>query len=364
MLTGQLSNQLDRLAQFEGGPFPVVSLYLDMRPNDHGRDHFESFLRKELSERLESYPSGRERESLNQDAARIRTYLGDLDRSANGLALFASSAADLFEAMPLSAPVTEHRLYVSNRPHLYPLARIIDEYPRVAFLLANTNSARLLVVAANAIERVERVDGIKTKRHKVGGWSQSRYQRHIDNFHLHHAKDVVDVLTRVVRDERINSIIVAGDEVVVPLLKEQFPKDIAERVVEVVKLDFRAPEREILDIIAETLRKIDSESDRERVERLLGEYRGDGLALVGVAATRKALDAGQVDELVITAVPGTIETGATKGTAGINGGMRAEQVADDFVAKARQTGASIRFIENPTLLQSIGGVGAFLRFKV
>lgn len=360
MRSNQLSTQLDRLAVFDAGPFPVVSLYLDMRPNHLGREHFDPFLRKELPERLLTFDAGGpERQSLDQDAEKIRSYLDGIDHSVNGLALFACSAAELFEAMPLAAPIPQHRLYISERPHLYPLARLIDEYPRAAFLLANTNSARLFVVAANAIQRVERVESVKTKRHKMGGWSQARYQRHTSNFHLHHAKDVVDVLTRVVRDERIESIIVAGDEVVVPLLKAQFPKDIAERIVEVVKLDVRAPEHDMLETLAEALRRKDAESDRERVHSLLGEYRADGLAVIGYGATRKALDGGQVDELVITAVPETIDAGHQS-----NDLQEGERAADELVARARRTSASIRFIEDPTLLRSAGGVGAFLRFKL
>src|SRR5262245_50706456 len=314
MPTDQLSTQLDRLASLPAGPFPVVSLYLDMRPNERGRDHFDPFLRKELSERLETFEaSGPERRSLEQDIQKIHAYLEAIDRSANGLALFACAAADLFEALPLAAPITQHRLYISDRPHLYPLARLIDEYPRAALLLANTNSARLFVVAANAVQRVERVENVKTKRHSMGGWSQARYQRHTENFHLHHAKDVADVLTRVVRDERIASIIVAGDEVAVPLLRAQFPKDVAERIVEVVKLDVRAAEHDVLETLTHALRRKDAESDRERVQSLLGEYRADGLAVVGYKATRKALDGGQVDELVISANPETIDAGNNHG---------------------------------------------------
>jgi peptide chain release factor subunit 1 len=363
MPTDQLSTQLDRLALFDAGPFPVVSLYLDMRPDQCGRERFDPFLRKELAERLATFEtSGPERQSLERDAARIRSYVEGLDHSANSLALFTCSAAELFEAMPLAAPIPEHRLYISDRPHLYPLARLIDEYPRAAFLLANTNSARLLVAAANTVERVERVENVKTKRHKMGGWSQARYQRHVENFHLHHAKDVVDVLTRVVREERIASIIVAGDEVVVPLLRDQLPKDVADRVVEVVKLDVRAPEHEVLAMLTETLRKKDAESDRERVTTLLGEYRADGLAVVGLRATKRALEAGQVDELILTSVPETIDAGT--GAQSIGAARDAERAADDLVALARRTGAGIRFVQDPALLQPAGGVGAFLRFKM
>ena len=51
----QLTEQLDRLAAIDPGPFPVISLYLDLRPNEHGRDQFEQFLKKELTEHLRTH---------------------------------------------------------------------------------------------------------------------------------------------------------------------------------------------------------------------------------------------------------------------------------------------------------------------
>jgi peptide subunit release factor 1 (eRF1) len=345
----QLSAQLDRLASLEPGPFPVVSLYLNTQPDQNGRDHFEPFLKKELAERLRTYSaSGPERESLEKDAAKIREYVAGVDRSANGLAIFACAGAELFDAIALAAPIREHRLYVSDQPHLYPLARLIDEYPRYAALLADTHSARIFVFAGNAVEHTEQIEGVKTKRHKMGGWSQARYQRHTENYHVHHAKEVVDALARIVRDESIRSIVISGDEVIVPLLKEQLPKDLAERVIDVVKLEVQASEREVLEKTIAALREKDVESDRGKVDELLGAYRANGLAVVGVHDTRKALERGQVDELVITASPESI----------------GERAADELVAKARQTAATICFIEDPALLSAVGGVGALLRFKV
>ena len=86
----QLTAQLDRLGSADTGPFPVVSLYLDLKPNERGRDQFEPFLKKELAERLRTYPaSGPERESLDKDAAQIRAYVATVDPALNGLALFA-----------------------------------------------------------------------------------------------------------------------------------------------------------------------------------------------------------------------------------------------------------------------------------
>lgn len=41
-----LMDQLDELVAFERNGFPFISLYLNMQPDQHGRDNFESFVRK------------------------------------------------------------------------------------------------------------------------------------------------------------------------------------------------------------------------------------------------------------------------------------------------------------------------------
>jgi hypothetical protein len=112
----ELAAQLDRLAAFEAGPFPVVSLYLNLQADARGRDSFGPFVRKELAARINTFTAAPERESLERDAERIEAYLDGLDRSANGLALFACHGAELFEAFQLAAPIDAHRLSVSTSP--------------------------------------------------------------------------------------------------------------------------------------------------------------------------------------------------------------------------------------------------------
>jgi len=345
----QLAAQLDRLAAVEAGPFPVISLYLNLQADQHGKDRFEPFLRKELSDVVRTYgTSSPERQSLEQDAGKIQKYVETLEPSVNGLALFACSGSELFEPIPLAAPINQHRLYVSNVPHLYPFARVLDEYPRHLALLADTHSARIFVFAANAVEKTDRVENAKTKHHKQGGWSQARYQRHTENNQLHHAKEVVETVARIVREEKIDKIVLSGDEVILPTLRQQLPKHIAERVIDIMRLDVKTPEQEVLAATIATLREKDAAGDRERVEQVIGAYRANGLATVGVETTMKALAMGQVDELLIASSPDAFK----------------DDTADRLVAKARQTSAKIRFIEDPSLLAAVGGVSASLRFKL
>ncbi|MGE3507505.1 MAG: Vms1/Ankzf1 family peptidyl-tRNA hydrolase [Vicinamibacterales bacterium] len=385
-----LQSQLDRLTHFDPGAYPIVSLYLNLQADDRGRDRFETFLKTVWPLRVRTYPAdGPERQSLAEDEALIRAFLADVDPAANGLALFACSGSGLFEAMPLLAPVPEHELVISDQPHLYTLARVLDAFPRYAVVVADTHTARVIVLAVNAVERSERVENRKTKRHKMGGWSQARFQRHVDHFREQHAKEVIDALARVVRDEGIESIIIGGDEVIVPLLEATMPKDLADRLVDVIRLDIRTPEHLILRRTLDVMRQQDATTDRDRVAALFDAHRGGGLATVGLEDTRRALELGQVDELLLTADVDTIRPAPMPATAWPEGvgspslpphdgrpessrpsaagtdATRADDVmraADALIVQARQTAASIRFIEDPDLLKGVGGVGALLRF--
>jgi peptide chain release factor subunit 1 len=206
-LAQSLEERLKALALLEPGPFPVISLYLDLRPNQHGRDDYQAFVRKVLPERVKGFPlQSVERESFERDAERIHSYLqSDVDRAANGLALFACAGAELFETMQLDAPIEQHWLFIGSVPHLYPLARLMNMYPRYAAVLLDTNKARIFVFGLAAVERSQQVAGEKTRRHSQGGWSQARYQRHIENLHLQHVKEVVENLDALVREEAMNT---------------------------------------------------------------------------------------------------------------------------------------------------------------
>lgn len=383
-----LKEQLDRLAAYEQSPYPVVSLYLNTQPNERGRDEYRTFVRKEFKTRSESYPAGSpERESLDHDLQRITRFLdSEVDASANGVAVFACSGSGLFETLQLDAPIDQHWLSIGDRPNLYPLARLDSQYPRYAALLADTNSARILVFAGGALEDARQIENVKTKRTSQGGWSQARYQRHIENFHLQHTKEVVDALEGIVQRDGIEHIILAGDEVVIPLLREQLPKPLAAKIVDELKLPTHSPDHDVLDASLAAMRKLNERTDRERVDAVVGAYRAGGLGVVGPDATLLALTNGQVDELLLSSSlrdlrrlgrgrAGKMAVAADASVtqpavASVAAGEPADadpdvvRLADTFVQKAQQTGARIVFIEDTSLLEPYGGVAATLRYRI
>lgn len=354
-----LSEYLDQLSSFEPTALPVISLYLNAQPNQHGRDNFEPFVRKEFAALERTYRlRSPERASLERDQERIRAYIrGELKRSANGAAIFACAGKDdYFVAVQLDAPIQQNRLFVGSQPHLYTLAKIGDEYRRYAAVIADTNSARIFIFGLMKTLDRKHIESPKLSRTKMGGWSQARYQRHVKNYYLQHAKEVIDALERIVREEEIEQIFFAGDEVVIPILRAQLPPHLARKVGEILRIDVRTPEHEIIEQTLEMMRELDARGDAELVERLFNQYRGGGLGVVGLRQTLAALDRGQVDQLLLSATMEEI-----RGEAGED----VEPFASSqLVTRAKQTGAGVNFIEDPALLAAVGGVGAMLRFPL
>lgn len=373
-----LEEPLTRLVAFEPTTFPVLSVYLNVEPDQHGRaPDVLPYLHRELKALARTWaPGSRERQSFDRDAERIAGYAGErIDHAAKGLALFASWGADeFFEAIQLTAPVG-NRVYVYNQPHLYNLARIEEQYPRYAAVVTDTNSARIFVFGMGQVIDEEKVRGKKVHRVKVGGWSQARYQRRVGNAHHEHAKEVIECLEKIVREDNVSRIVLAGDQVVIPLLEEQLPREMA-AMTEVIKLDINASEQDVLSATLSKLQTEEAKSAAEKVERLLEQYRARGLAVVGIDETLEALANGQVEELLIS---GSLELSHPEpekvdailapeipDSAGDVQSLEPRQacVPDLLVTKARQTSATVTFVEDPALLEAVDGVGGFLRWRI
>ena len=369
---------MERLLNFEPTPAPVISLYLDARVNEHGQRTLMPFVRKQLNERVKSYDvNSEERQSFEEDFVRIARYLeSEMPDDVQGLAIFTCSAANnWFEVGNFEAPFERNRLFISDRPHLYPLARLMDQYRRYAVVLADTNRAQIFVFAAGRTVEKEELQNVKTKHTKVGGWSQARYQRHTENYHLQHAKEVIGTLEKIVTDEGIDHVILAGDEAtVIPLLREQMPKTLEEKVIETLSLGIDTPEHELFEESLTAFRRNDSLTDMEKVERLLSEYRGDNLGVAGVPETLAALSNGQVEELLIAARPEGIQFDEEevqkvltlyRGEEPLPDQLDQRSVADELVKRATVlSSAKVTFIEDSKRIEMVGGVGGFLRYRI
>jgi peptide subunit release factor 1 (eRF1) len=377
-LAASLDEPLARLVAFEPTTLPVLSVYLNTQPDQHGRTPDAApYLHREFKALGRTWaPSSPERHSFDQDVERIISYTaGKIEPGANGVAMFACwGEEEFFEAIQLTTPVNDNRVYASNQPHLYHLAHLDGKYPRYAAVLTDSNTARIFVFALGHVIEAAEVKGKKVHRVKVGGWSQARYQRRVGNAHQEHAKEVIERLAQIVREDHVGHIILAGDSVVIPLLQEQLSQEMA-ATVQIMKLDIHASEHDVLTATLEQLQEQDAKTAAEKVDRLMNQYRARGLAVVGLHETLEALANGQVEELLISGaldeshpLPEEVEAILAPQIPDWEGTKESEKprqafLPDLLVTKAKQTGATVTFIEDALLLESTGGIGAFLRWR-
>ncbi len=354
-----LHSALDHLADYESDSMSVVSVYLDLKP-DQPAQPFTAFLEHAM----------KEHEDALQDLEKIRAYLESEKPASQAIAIFASSKEpSLFETVPLEALLGGHRLYIDREPHVFPLERLVDQHRSYVALLVNTNAARLHVFSAGAAERQVTVKNKKGKRVSAGGWSQARYQRRVENLHVKHMKEVAEAVDRLVREENIARVLVAADDVALPLLREQLAPATTELLTEVGGVDIKTPESELFRVTVEAFREADLQSDKDRVDALLNAYRAGGLATVGVTGVRAALERGQVDRLLVPATPSKSNADQATADAEMAGPKEQrseldEAAIEELVTLARRTDAEITFIEDARLLAPARHVGAMLRYRV
>jgi peptide subunit release factor 1 (eRF1) len=257
----RLADHIRQLAAFAPTAFPVLSLYLDLLPNRHEPERDIAFVRAALAERVANlHPQAPERASLERDVTRIETHLREqLSPAASGLAMFACSGDGFFDAVQLDTTLDRRALYVGSVPHLYPLVRLEDEYPRYAAVMLEAHHARIYVFGLDTTPR-EATAGPPPRHRAVGGWSQARFHRRAENLHLQQLDDVVETLDRIVSDEDLRRIVVTGHDAAVPRLRNQLPARLSEKLVDVVQLDRSSGEGQLLHATLEALREQDADA--------------------------------------------------------------------------------------------------------
>jgi hypothetical protein len=350
---GATRQLLRRLAEWPPSEMPVISAYLDLRPQATGQNpqvrSGQIVLRDRLREIERSLePHSPQHESFSADAERIKRHVEEEALpAAQGLAIFACHGERRFEALETLIEAG-NEVSVGAHPRLLPLARLADtEQALVA--LADTNTLRMFALSAGGLDEIGLVDDEPDDYGKrdMGGWSQARFQRHVEAHRAEFAALAADAVDQVAQQEEAGIVVMAGDEVALPLLRERLPQRTSEMVRGVLRIDMRATldqvERQVLPFLA----KAQSEAATDAADRLFGAVRGDGLGAGGVAPTRRALELGQVTELIVDAA-------ADFG----------EDVGEELVRRAAATDAGIRFVEGHAGLRELGGVGGLLRFRL
>jgi peptide chain release factor subunit 1 len=254
-----------------------------------------------------------------------------------------------------------------SSPFLLPLARLRKDYEDYGLLLIDSQEYRLFLVRSRvAVEKEKRSIDLMNK-HKKGGWSQMRFNR------LRRGA-IKSFLTQVVKDlqrldiQEIKGLVVAGPGEAKGQLVEMLPASWKSKVLGVLDVSMQTPSGDLVKLGNE-LSNRERSREKELAEKLKEAVLKGRPAAYGVVEVGEALKQGRVNHLLLAnsfALPQMIckkchfhGEGETCPTCG--GQMQALSL-EELYQQAERTGAEVVLVEDDAFLESIGGIGATLRY--
>jgi peptide chain release factor subunit 1 len=374
--------RLRTLAGIRAGDGKVLSLFLNLDPREFATGAARSTEVRSLLDRAarlirdDQALAPAARASLRADLERVQAELGQggLDaKGAHGLAVFASSAADLFEVLKLAEPV-DHEPVIADAPFIEPLSAV-GPPERWCALLVNRRVARLFCGPGAALEEVELIEDDLRRRHAQGGWSQANYQRSIDKDADDHLRHVAKVAFAHLRDDPPVGILIGAPQELAGDFEGHLHPYLRERLAGRLDLDVEHTSaddlrRAVAARIEETERAREDAALARLVEAFAG---GAGRAASGLPEVLAAVHEQRVEILLVEggfAAPGVLCP--TCGWLGADGtatcpadGSTTEPV-DDLVETAVERSltqaADVRVLRDRAELASHGRIAAVLRF--
>src|SRR3954463_9882556 len=218
MATAVTTDTLRGLAGFRAGNGCALSIYIDLDPSSTPTiPDVETKVNSILAEAEKAAESGSShgrdcRLALRDDLQRIRDWWDDeFDRDgARGVALFASSADGFFRALPLAEGVGD-AVHIGPALHISPLVGALDrDGALVAFI--SRERGTVYRFQGGRLEEVADETEEQPGQHDQGGWSQARYQRHIDHLVQQHLKAVGGEIDKRVRGGGLQIVVVGPEE--------------------------------------------------------------------------------------------------------------------------------------------------------
>jgi peptide chain release factor subunit 1 len=309
---------LERLSRLDTRGHPVLSVYLDLDPT-----RFPTPAARDAQ--LGSLLDEARREAAETDADQVRALLDDepaITHGADGLAIFSSTAADILETVRLPYPV-EPLAVVDVVPWLEPLAAAISgEDWGVA--VVSRRAARLLRGGPGGLVQFAAVDDELHRRHAQGGWSQSRFQRGIEEQVAAHVRGVAERLLRAHRRQPFTHLVIICSDELWPVVKHSLPSELIDVLAGTVdaNLEYASADR-IAGELTPLIERTERERERELIAELEQALGTGGRAAAGLDDVLSTLEQQRVQTLFV-AEAGTLKAGLcpTCGRLSTDGGRR------------------------------------------
>jgi peptide chain release factor subunit 1 len=373
-------DSLRDLAGFRAQNGCAISLYLDLDPSDTPTAATADTRVNALIDEIERSNAARrpeltheQREGLHRDRERLREYFEqEFERDGTlGLAVFSASLDNLWEPLPLSASVPD-LVKVNRGLYLAPLVSLVGRGEGALVVFVGRERGDLYRVRAGRLEEIVEQHDDTPGRHDQGGWSQSRYQRHIEKLVHDHLKEVAEQVDGQIRRLRGPKLIVVASEETRSEFENELSHDARKAIIGWTSADAHATPAELLELVEPLLESWRGEQETEAVERWKEEAGRNARASAGWGPTLEAASDGRVDLLLVQeGVDHEAWECPACGRVGIEGGAcpldgtQMERRDDGLDLAVHQTlahGGTVWAIRQRQDLEPVAGIGALLRF--
>ncbi|HEY0840805.1 MAG TPA: Vms1/Ankzf1 family peptidyl-tRNA hydrolase, partial [Vulgatibacter sp.] len=375
--------ELQELAGLRSDRDPIVSMYLDTRWSDPAqRVRVRLFVENNLAS-VRASAAGPWRDALERTLQRIEAYVEGLWRQAYevsdwGTAIFACDGLGLWRTYGFRHRMQDE-LSVGPTPDLLQLARFSYDYRPTILAVIDSHGTWIFETALGDVIGEVAIDHGVHRRHEMGGWSQFRFQRRIENQIARNLAEGADHVTFLADENPRRRVVLAGTAREVAMFEKALPTRVRERII--ARLPGPAERSyqkgEIRDdmIRGAIAELFDRERDRETgvIRRVVSEALAGGLAEIGPEDVVLAANEGRIHRLVIQhglEMPGWRCTncdslGIKHASTCSYCGYPAEDVplSQELANRVLREGGRVDVVEPDALLHHYYGVAAVLRHR-
>jgi peptide chain release factor subunit 1 len=368
---------LRQLASFRAENGCATSLYLNLDPHEvptagDAQTRMNSLLsgaektdRKDLSHE--------QRGALKADFERIARWFDDeFDRDgAQGVAIFAAGLDNFWTTLALPEPVPD-KFKVGHELFLAPLVPVVARADGTIVAVVGREAGQLYRLRAGRLQEIGDYSDETPGQHDQGGWSQGRYQRHIEHLVQEHVKEVAEVLDRNRRRYHVPKIVLVSSEDMRSEFLDALSAEARDAVVGTVSAEAHAGPAQLLEAVTPVLEEAEAKDEAEVLARWR-EDAGRGMrAASGWEQTLEAASDGRVEMLLFQdgvehqayRCPACGRAAAAGGSCPLDGtSLEATDAGLDLaVHQTLAHGGEVWAIRHQQDLQPVEGIGALLRF--
>jgi len=388
---------IKELESIRGRHTELISVYI---PSGCNIQEIISMLKQEVS-LTQNVKSRTTRHNVLDALEKIINHLRVIGKTPeNGLVVFCGNTSEkegqsnikLWSIEP-PQPLSQKIYWCDQTFKLDAIKDMLREKEIYGLIVLDTSGADIGLLKGKKVILEKHVDSLVPGKTRKGGWSQQRYARIREEAKHEHLKKTGEIATSILKQEKdLKGIIIGGPGPI----KEKFNEgdfldhQLRQKILGVVDTSYIGDQglQEIVKRGEDLLQEASAVKERKLVESFFEHLqKDDGLSIYGLEETKKAINSGAVDILMISEDFDWIRIKA-KCQCGFQtelddksgkkhkcpkcGGemiIEIEQELSDILSKqAKDLGSKVEMISSDSRegaqFKELGGIGAILRYRI